>query len=445
MIALIRYLPWGILLGSFAFLVSGIAALRFDFSIGYALLLIAVLLFLAWMGVKRLTSKRLVNKQKHNFIEEEYSANGRICSKLHYKGDLPLLIIYTTDPLEKGRLLGKHTGGSFLKLYDQYIRYLPIAMRFVSGNYLRNPLNFIQSEIERLQLHLPDFLLAEMKGYLEEVNKMRSSRKPISLEEFKALYVFGDIYKGFGACSVAVKPFELMRNLDWYSMGVLGDTTLLLFYPVRQPKADGPKKVLSITFPPCMLGLSMANDKGLVVTLNETTRMESKRNFCGGYPQFLLLRELVEHSSSVAEAISFISRHPPAASHLLAMMDKNGEGAIVQMLPTGSEELFSVRPLEKSFVLATNHYVDKAGNLIPGSEAIASSLPRYLSMERALMEGRSSKEVLAAANCAVTMQAMVFTHRNDQFSLDFNYDNFRAGSIDNSLTRLNLTEMFKTI
>jgi predicted choloylglycine hydrolase len=425
---MIRKRPLATLIGATLILLAGVACSFFLLPLGVLLLLISILIYAAWFfEYKRLIFPRFVDKQKH------------IYTGLRYQGDVPILILKTADPKEKGRLLGQHTAAQFIELWDRYIQFIPYAMQYITGRFTPHPLVIIKEEIERLQLYFPGYLIAEMEGYLEEVHKIR---KMFSLEDFKIFYAFADIYKGLGGCGAAVRPFELMRNLDWYSMGVLGDTTLLTVTPVRQLRSGGPKKTVSITFPPCLLGLSMANDSGFAVTLNEATKMHSKRNHPGGYPEFLLLREIAEHSTTVAEAIAFIDKHPPASSHILAMMDKGGDGAIVQMLPTGSSELYTVRRLKDAYIHATNHFIDPSGRMVPGSEAINSSLPRYQSMEKALEEQKRGREVLAAGNCFVTMQTMIFSHLNDQFILDFNYDNYAAGKKGNPLSRINLTTLF---
>ncbi len=426
--------PFSALFLAAAALILGIIFFFFYPAIAITLLLVAgLLIFSLVREYKRFFTLQMCDKQKHTFTEQQTSQ-----SRLWYEGDLPILMIGTADPKEKGRLLGQHTGVNFLSLWDRYFLFITYAMRYIRRDYFSNPLAFIRKEMERLQLQMPPFLLAEMEGFLEAL------KKPFPLDDLKAMFVFGDIYKGLSGCSAAVRPFELMRNFDWYSMGLLGESTLLILCPVRQPRQGGPKKVLSITFPPCLFSPSLANDSGFVVIINEATKMATKRNISGGYPQLLLLRELAEHCTTVEEALDFISRHPPAASHLVAMMDKTGDGAVVQMLPTGSEELFTVRRLTDSFILMTNHYLDDNGNMIRGSEAIASSEPRFLAMEKALMEHKPPREVLAAANCLVTMHSMIFRHQEGQFLLDFNYDNFYAGSINNKFTSLNLTKLFST-
>ena len=80
--------------------------------------------------------------------------------------------------------------------------------------------------------------------------------------------------------------------------------------------------------------------------------------------------------------------------------------------------------------------------MIPGTEAIDSSLPRYKSMEKVLEEQKGAREILAAGNCLVTMHSMVFSHHDGQFTLQLNYDNFQAGKITNTFQTINLTKLF---
>jgi len=360
-----------------------------------------------------------------------YYLDGEPLAEVQHIGSLPVVFLYTEDPYWQGRALAYLRFHANRRFFVEYVRPLTYWLRFTNlSHFFQDPMKRILQEANAWDYHYPTSFTDQAKGMIDEILSW-SPDDEVSVDHLKALATFGDVYKGI-ACSSALRKEEgqvtLMRNLDWPSQGILGADTFALVYPIAHPREAGPQAVISITFPPGYLGLSMANDKGLVVTLNEACDDDSKRQCKGGIPEMLLIREIVENCATLAEVEAFLTEHPAASSHILSVRDREGKAAIFQMLPCRTCCRYTQRVLTDTYIHATNHFYDVDGSIIKESEGFDDSRIRYRQMKQALDEHADFFDVLAAVNVDDTLQAMVFRDNKEEgfFELCLAYDNYDA-------------------
>lgn len=432
-------------------------------------------------SIKHSASEREARKAKSIF-EEQICTNkeGQVIAEFTKIDDFPLIKFYTADPVLKAEAQAKLTAKYMLDFYISYIQFIPLAARVRSRDLLTDPISFVADEIRRRQL---DFSSLEIDLYFlliafNKVIDLYNSDKfgPLKIESFtmdqlKALVAMCDIYKGIG-CSAALREkmvaegktaTQLIRNLDWTPLNALGSNTMGLLYPTRHQSADKPNFVFSVTFTPGLIHLSVANDKGLVITLNEATKMHSKRENkkLNAVPQFVLVRQLIENCCSVKEAIEWLKIHPPATSHILTMMDAFGGSGIFELLPNKGvykHDLYRFRGIKEaqssngSLVQhTTNHFLKHNKKPLWGSEGFDCSFDRYEKMGVALAQDRPAKYVAQSTNVADTVQTLIFTTMNGKLTLKLNWANgYSASAIDsetNTLryTHIDLTSEFKKL
>lgn len=349
----------------------------------------------------------------------------RLIAELYYDGDLPILAMHSTDPEECGRALGDLLFNAIVEFDHVYGPPFKIALR-ASSRILTEPEAHITDTITSWDFYYPDWCMGELRGIcevynelLEEVNEThRLKIKTVNLEHLRAITTATDVYKGVGriACSAALRrdssgEIELYRNLDWGSLGILGRCTLLIVRRLDNAGDSGPRATLSVAIPPGHFAISMLNDRGLFITLNEVSTMQNKRHAVGGMPEGLLIRDIVRSCTTLEEVIAYLEEQPAASPHSLTVRDAHGNGAIIQILPAESREPFTVRPLEsQDWIAVTNHHYDQGGELIDGSQSSKSSEFRYEALAQALLEGRSGQEALVAANAPDTLHAMTYSY-----------------------------------
>jgi hypothetical protein len=371
---------------------------------------------------------------------------GQIIAEITDIDQFPVLKLYTDDPILKAQAQAKLTANYFVDFYIHYVQFLTVAARAGSGKYFTDPVTFVADEIRRRRLDFSFielelfYLLIEFNQEIAKYNESHSwssSIKEFSMDDLMALVALCDIYKGIG-CSAAVRRYysegkmteELIRNLDWEPLKALGSHTFGILSPIRPVGPDKPSCVFSISFTPGILGLSMMNNVGLVVTLNEATTMETMRvnPAPGAIPQFILVRMILENCCSVAEVEAFLKKYQPASSHILTVTDAYGKAGVFEMLPNvgpNSHKLFHFHPLESEATLnpatlhVTNHFVHEGLGIL-GSEGFPCSFDRYGRMAEALNEGAAPFDVAASAQDDSTVHTMVVVRDREGLTVRFN-------------------------
>lgn len=439
------------------------------------------LLFLPYFAAKGKFNipKEPTFRAKDVFKNATTSENDIQLANLTHYDDFPVLEIYTSDTEKKAQSQMRLLAPYMNQFYLEYVQFLLTATQLLSGLWYKEPVKYTNSEIARRQLDLSSVeielshLLIEYNNYVDNYNKNTPhllQQNHLTLEDFKALVCFCDVYKGIG-CSTAVeteklpsgeKVNRLMRNLDWRSLGALGKQSLAVLYPTAHNQTDKPRAVLSIGLTPGLFGLTLVNDRGLVIAVNEVCRMKTKRENTAAHaiPQLLLPRLLIENCSSVEEIKEYLKTHHPASSHIISAIDATGNGGVFEMLPNEgkfADQDYRFRgydqPKNNKFPTffhahATNHFLDENGKPVMSSRVSDRSLKRYDDMEAALERHDTPIKVAQSANAYDTVQSMVFTHTDNQFKLDINIaDAFGAKAINPdknevSFTSIDLTKTF---
>jgi hypothetical protein len=271
------------------------------------------------------------------------------------------------------------------------------------------------------------------------------------MDDLKAFLALCDVYKGIG-CSAALRmndsgEFEFIRNLDWEPFNKLGNHTLGLMTSTGHEDLSKPQHVFSISFTPGILGLSMVNDKGLIITLNEATKMQTKRENAnaGGIPQFILVRQLIENCTTLDEVETYLQTDQPATSHILSIMDRDGNFGIFEMLPNKgpfSNDLYHLRKPKSNMVHVSNHFLDDNDRPINGSEGFDCSFTRFLDMDFALSYNKSALDIARSTNVHDSIQTLIFSRKGEDLSLKLNWANgYSATAVDPITHQLNYTKI----
>lgn len=430
-------------------------------------------------------------KAKSIFSNAEYYFDDGIHgASLKHIDHFPILEIYTNDAAKKSEAQIKLTAKYLMRFYLQYIQFLPVAARIKSRKFNIDAKEFTNDEIKRRQLdtsYIDDelhYILKEYNAYVANYNHTAPLYLKINyftLDDLKGLIALCDVYKGIG-CSAAVttevdqagnEVHCLIRNLDWLSLQCLGNHTL--GFITRTPHTDPkrPRAVFSLGFSIGILGLSLVNDKGLVIAINEATKMDTKRENpkANCIPQFILIRQIAENCTTIAEVKRYLDAHEPATSHILTVMDREGSSGVFEILPNKGDfanHLYRFRGLDKSVhktnqknkMVPTysylrsqhvaNHFLDKKLLPILGSEGFACSFNRYFNMQNAIDRGAPPIKIAQSTSGHDSVHTIIVTHENNQVVAKINWANsFSAQAVDSEKNRqlnystINLTDIFE--
>lgn len=406
--------------------------------------------------VKDRTSKAQCVFKTDSFVDDE----GHLIAEIVYLEDLPVIKFYTETPALKAQAQAKLTAKYMVELYNAFMQFLPLASGFKTGEFKYDPIKFVGEEIRRRQLNFEyvdielHYMLIEFNAYIIEQNKTAYtglSHKLFTMDDLKSFLALCDVYKGIG-CSAALRKtdsgeFEFIRNLDWEPFNKLGNHTLGLMTSTGHEDRSKPQHVFSIGFTPGILGLSMVNDKGLIITLNEATKMQTKRENTntGAIPQFILVRQLIENCATLDEVEAYLQTHQPATSHLLSIMDATGNFGIFEMLPNKgpfANDLYRVRKPKSNMVHVSNHFLDNNDQAISGTEGFDCSFIRYLDMDFAMLYNKSALDIARSTNVHDSIQTLIFSRKGDDFRLKLNWANgYSATAVDSTTHELNYTEI----
>lgn len=367
--------------------------------------------------------------EKPRFKEQEIRIDNNLVAELNYVDGLPVCTLHTTDPYLAGRGVALLMPGQIIETLDRFYELLPSTMQLLhlgTSSFKWDIDKFIESEIKHLKPKIPDHiqkhiegLVMEMQQWVEKDNKRWVYQRPIpTVEDLTKFILIPDICKMLG-CSAVIKRdgknSEIWRNLDWPSLGVIHQQSMLLITKLKQLSADKPTATASVTFTPGIAGLSLTNDKGLTLTINEATTMRTKRHNHGGTPEILHTREIVRNCTTLKEVEEFLLSSKPLTSHILTVMDASGQGAIFQILPPKSEAPFTKRALEETdeHIKVTNHHINVKGDVIDGSVSWPDSMKRFAQLEDALDKELRGFKTLRNAQQRATTHSVIFTNRHN--------------------------------
>lgn len=412
-------------------------------------------------------AKENATKAQSIFVPEVLKdKEGDVIAELHYLYHLPILTFYTADPILKAQAQAKLTARYMIDLYDSFIQFLPLAANVKSGEFKVDPIKFVGVEIRRRKLNFDyvevelHYMLIEFNAYILELNKKAYSgltHRTFTMDDLKAFLALCDVYKGIG-CSAALrttadKEFEFIRNLDWEPLNRLGDHTLGVMSYTGHGDLNKPQMVFSIGFTPGILGLSVVNDKGLIITLNEATKMKTKRENAkpNAIPQFILARQLIENCVTLEDVEKYLVDHQPATSHILSVMDAYGNYGVFEMLPNVgpfSNDLYHLRRPQFGRLHVSNHFLDDNDNPLKGSEGFDCSFERFKNMGNALSNHEDALRVASSTNVHDSIQTLIFKRQADILKMSLNWSNSYSATAINSITGklqytdINLTEEF---
>lgn len=403
---------------------------------------------------------------KSQYRNASYHENDHLLAEVSHYNELPVLQIYTHDTAVKATIKGQVTAKAMIDFYLKYVQYLPYGARMNTHTYFKNPLDVTNNDIftralnfESMHVELHHLLLEFNQAILSHNDNVSFALQLplLTLDDLRMMIVMCDVYKGM-ACSAAVFSDKdanyLVRNLDWTPLNVLGNHTLATLTLTEQRDPAMPRAVFSLGLTPGVLGLSVANDKGLVITLNEATKNDTKRinENKNAVPQFILVRQLIEHCCTVQDVKNYLKRHQPATSHILTVMDAEGSKGVFEMLPNKgpfSKELFRFRGIDNRAPYdltqahprqhVSNHFLDKHHLPIKGSEGFACSFDRYDWMEKALYEHKTPMEVAQSTSVEDTVHTLIFKHHKGELSLSINIANGYSADAVNTHGKVDYT------
>ena len=163
---------------------------------------------------------------------------------------------------------------------------------------------------------------------------------------------------------------------------------------IRKHKTETGDEVTTHTMPGVIHALT--GKRKLEVIINELGI--SSRS---GTPYGLFARQVVESCDTIDQARKFFTKHQPASScHLTIVDHANKTASNFQFYVT--EDPYVERSLDKhNPLIVTNHGVDDNGETIPGSIADATSHERFKKVQLALKDAPLNKlnRVCAKAAC----------------------------------------------
>lgn len=302
--------------------------------------------------------------------------------------DVPVLILQGS-PEQIGEGHGKLLSEESEALMNAYLK--PAAL--MTGG--------LEPMVKRA-LKMKDHLPARYRAELEAMAKATGL-------DFNLLLTgnaYPDVYRGGGCSCLAAageaakegKPL-LGRNLDFFSMGVLDKSGLVIIY-----KPEGFHSFASVTWPALNGVLSGMNEKGLCCAVMEVRT--GRRNF-DGMPSTYLFRRVMEEASTVEEALKILESAKKVVSNNLILLDRSGAAALAEIGP-GS---FAARKAEKGAVIGTNHH--RYGKDPAPQCHRYEKLMNYVEENPGAVDVEGMKKVLNRVNQGMlTVQSMVFEPRS---------------------------------
>ena len=258
-------------------------------------------------------------------------------AELKIANGIPLLILEGT-PSEMGKAYGSLAAGPITALVDRYIK---------PASSLAGGMERLVAESSRMDPHVPERFREEMKALADTMGR--------SYGEIFAGNAFPDIYRKGGCSTFAALAGAttegaplLARNLDFFGMGILEKTSLLVVY-----RPVGQKPFVSVSWPGLSGVLSAMNGDGLCCAVMEVRKGEVSTD---AMPSTLLFRRIMEEADDVEGALAILDAAPKAAANNLMLIDTKGGAAVAEIGPG----FCRVRRPVEGMIYSTNHHrIDK--------------------------------------------------------------------------------------
>ena len=290
---------------------------------------------------------------------------------LYYEGDIPVIQYTTSDPFAVGYTHGMLAGQQIIQLYENYMKPFIQALNAAPpscyegaqsrssslwSEYAKPLLVFklnlcsgkAQARLtERVKvLSIPEPYQEELAGVALALKD--NYQTSLTVDDFLSAHVFLDSYKklgmagqsaAFGCSAVTLKERDITylgRNLDWPDLKGdfhIGDYSLLS----RRVRPAGGQFV-SVDFPGLVGSLSGMTSTGLSLAI-----CESGRSIAQGMPYNMVVRQLLEQTSTLGEVESYLSRQPVASSINLSAADTQ-EVALYQLNPQHPSPVQKIAP-----------------------------------------------------------------------------------------------------
>jgi len=392
------------------------------------------------------------------FEEKQFYKDGttELLGELAYeriKGkEVPVLTLHSEDPFEMGLAHGYLIGKEILDLFPRLLEPLLSTIGVLMGDPSRSELVSTGETI-----HIPREYERELEGVLAGVIQYAHEHglpKPrLTMEQLRRLHYFADVYKAIGCqnilgieslnalgCSTVVikKDDEvwLGSNMDWFSIGIMGESVFIRRYFVGDPK----EWVESISLPGFIGAFRAHNEAGVKIAINECGTCRNAE----GIPHVLTARKILDEAKTVADAERYFqdihaevgSRRKPSSTHLLIVADKTT--AKLFQVTLEDDQFFNVRDLRPvsdghSILIVTNHFVDDEHETVPDSHADGSTEERYGAIQALFTRERLEeehpealiKEALGEVNRVVTVISIVYSPEG---VIDCAFDNYHAAA-----------------
>lgn len=379
------------------------------------------------------TANHHVDLKEGNIIDDDNKkiAELKFIKNVDDKGQgFPILYVESQEPELIGKAIARAVHEPFIEMMDRYYSLMNLMIRYRHYNtkdYQSNPMLFVSKRLRELNYHYPKNALAQLKGFVDEMNrwirihnqKFIFGQALLHVNDMLTLTSVIDVMKLL-ACTAGVKEKKLLRNLDWASLDVL--THIGISFPNTTSKENKSKRILSIGFVPGFMHVNICNE-GIVAVLNEVARTSTQRRFEGGTPKFYYLFDYIGRKCLSIDDIKKllddnIAKHKPASSHTLTVWERNtGKGCIFQILPPGRKELYIARELTSldQMLATTNHHIDLQGNNIKKSETQLESFERYNKFMADAKNGVDDETLLNNAQQKATVQQLIFSNQPEQY------------------------------
>lgn len=236
-------------------------------------------------------------------------------------------VLFSLDPSNKAEGILEKTGWFFKNLYARY-KFYPDFKR-----------------------HTRDEYLEEMKGFVEGASCGEDS----DIYDVMMGTASQDISLAGPACSAtaawgnATKDGEMYvgRNLDHKGLIDLAEYQHIAFY-----NPDSGQQFVVHNYPSFVGTMSGMNESGIMISSNYSISVKEEMTI-NGLPYMLMLREVLQYSTNLDEAINIIKKTPRTIGLNLMLASAKEDKAVVVELTANH---LTVRESNQSYIFTTNMF-----------------------------------------------------------------------------------------
>lgn len=253
-----------------------------------------------------------------------------------------------------------------------------------------NPRGALLEFAKKSEKHIPAELVEEMKGLADGAGLKYEDVLIMSSH----IDYFAVLCSTFVARGAATKDGKLVegRNLDWAQGGL---KELDKYAAVIVFKPDNGLPFVSIGYPGIVGVLTGINGAGLAAELNFSMAV-SGENGPDGFPALVLMRKLIQNSSTIGDAEKFLRGIQKMAGYnVVAASASEKDARVVEI----TAKTVGTVPLVNDTLVSTNHFMSKelAGKNTNASGFSSSPSPeRYARLVQLLKDNRGKIDPAAA-------------------------------------------------